>query len=136
MRNPAPSLSLPDGSIQPIGYVVLQFGIRDNRPVQAYEPWVNQIPVTYHHSVLGEASGAHTIETDSSCLGLVKHYRSLVPLAMKVRKPIFDLKAADGAIGAHYEAVQHCADAFGRLADKISDRLGLLPRSAELSFAP
>jgi cellulose biosynthesis protein BcsQ len=136
LRNPAPSLSLPNGSIEPIGYVVLQFGIRDSRPVKAYERWLNQIPNTYHHSVLGQPCGAQTLETDPSCLGLVKHYRSLVPLAMEVRKPIFHLKAADGAIGAHYEAVQQCAKAFGTLADKISERLGLRSASAELFLSP
>ena len=63
--------------------------------------------------------------SDSSFLGMVKHYRSLVPLAMEVRKPIFHLRAADGAIGAHYEAVQQCGEAFGVLAGKISERMEL-----------
>ena len=133
-RNPASGLSLPLGTITPIGYVILQFGIRDSRPVKAYERWLNQIPDTYHRCVLNEPDGARTMASDPSCLGLVKHYRSLVPLAMEVRKPIFHLKAADGAIGAHYEAVQHCADAFADLAGKISDRLGLLPVSSGLAL--
>lgn len=89
--------------------------------------WLRQIPGTYHRCVLAEPDGAHAIASDPSCLGLVKHYRSLVPLAMEVRKPIFHLKAADGAIGAHYDAVQHCAQAFTDLAGKISDRMGLPP---------
>jgi chromosome partitioning protein len=134
-RNPAAGLAVPAGTIQPIGYVIRQFGIRDSRPVKAYERWLNQIPDTYHRCVLDEPDGARTIGSDASCLGLVKHYRSLVPLAMEVRKPIFHLKAADGAIGAHYEAVQHCADAFGHLAEKISERLALLPMPTELAVA-
>lgn len=124
-RNPAPDISLPSGTIQPIGYVILQFGVRDSRPVKAYERWLNQIPNTYHRCVLDEPDGDRSMASDTSCLGLVKHYRSLVPLAMEVRKPIFHLKAADGAIGAHYEAVQHCARAFADLAGKISERMGL-----------
>jgi chromosome partitioning protein len=124
-RNPVPGLSLPTGEITPIGYAILQFGVRDNRPVKAYDRWVAKIPDTYHHSVLDDTVAGHTIETDPSCLGMVKHYRSLVPLAMESRKPIFHLKASDGAIGAHYEAVQQCGMAFGKLAEKILGKMGL-----------
>jgi cellulose biosynthesis protein BcsQ len=135
-RNPAPDLSLPSGLIEPIGYVILQFGIRDSRPVKAYERWLAKIPDTYHRFVLNAPKPGLLLSNDSSCLGLVKHYRSLVPLAMEVRKPIFHLKAADGAIGAHYKAVQDCASAFADLAAKISDRLELLPVSQELTLVP
>lgn len=124
VRNPAPSLSLPAGQIEPVGYIILQFGVRDSRPVKAYERWVTKIPDTYHRSVLNEPEAHETIDTDPSCLGLVKHYRSLVPLAMEARKPIFHLKASDGAIGAHCEAVQQCRDAFAELAGKILLRMG------------
>ncbi len=122
-RNPAKELSLPTGEINPIGYAILQFGVRDNRPVKAYDRWVSKIPDTYHRSVLGDGAKVESIETDPSCLGLVKHYRSLVPLAMEARKPIFHLKAADGAIGAHYEAVQQCGTAFRELTEKILERI-------------
>ncbi len=124
-RNPVPGLSLPSGQITPIGYAILQFGVRDNRPVKAYDRWVDKIPDTYHRSVLGDAGTKKSIDSDPSCLGLVKHYRSLVPLAMEARKPIFHLKASDGAIGAHYEAVQQCGIAFGKLAQMIVDKMSL-----------
>ncbi len=123
LRNPAIGLSLPTGEINPIGYAILQFGVRDNRPVQAYDRWASKIPDTYHRSVLGDVVKGESIETDPSCLGLVKHYRSLVPLAMEARKPIFHLKASDGAIGAHYAAVQQCGVAFEKLTGKILERM-------------
>lgn len=135
-RNPAPDLSLPAGQIKPIGYVILQFGIRDSRPVKAYERWLAKIPDTYHQCVLNAPKPGLVIGNDESCLGLVKHYRSLVPLAMEVRKPIFHLKAADGAIGAHYEAVEQCGKAFAVLAGKISDRLNLPPMPNEPFLVP
>lgn len=133
-RNPAPELSLPSGQIHPIGYVILQFGIRDSRPVKAYDRWLTKIPDTYHRSVLDAPQPGLSLSSDSDCLGLVKHYRSLVPLAMEAHKPIFHLKAADGAIGAHYEAVQHCAAAFTDLAGKVSDRVGLPVVNNQLSL--
>lgn len=135
-RNPAHDLSLPAGQIEPIGYVILQFGIRDSRPVKAYERWLAKIPDTYHRCVLDAPEPGLLFARDQSCLGLVKHYRSLVPLAMEMRKPIFHLKAADGAIGAHYDAVQKCGEAFAELAGKISDRLELQPAANELLLIP
>lgn len=55
-------------------------------------------------------------ERNTRCLGMLKHYRSLMPLAMEARKPVFDLKAADGAISAHTNAVRAAYDDFAALA--------------------
>jgi hypothetical protein len=52
-----------------------------------------------------------------------KHYRSLMPLAMEVRKPMFSLTSADGAIGAHQRNVQQCWLDFEMLARSIADRV-------------
>jgi hypothetical protein len=42
-----------------------------------------------------------------------------MPLAMEARKPMFWLKPADGAIGAHAQAVRDCYDDFRALALQI-----------------
>jgi hypothetical protein len=42
-------------------------------------------------------------------------------MAMDARKPMFRLKPADGAIGAHTYAVQDCAKDFERLARRIGE---------------
>ena len=126
-RNPVPELSLPKGEMQPAGYVILQHGIRDSRPVQAYQRWMNRIPSTYRIAVLGAATdeGPSAVANDSHCLAMLKHYRSLMPLAMEAHKPIFHLKPADGAIGAHVEAVKNCSDDFKHLAEKIAAGTGI-----------
>ena len=46
-------LSLPKGLMQPIGYIVMQHGILDSRPVKAYKRWMDRIPGVYRESVLG-----------------------------------------------------------------------------------
>ncbi|MBM3853383.1 MAG: ParA family protein [Verrucomicrobia bacterium] len=125
-QNPANGLLLPAAIMKPLGYVVLQFGIRDSRPVSAYEKWANRIPATFAEKVLGHSShsaeaGAH----DPYCLGLLKHYRSLMPMAMEARKPIFRLKPSDGAIGAHTYSVNECEEDFRRLASRILEHLEL-----------
>jgi len=122
-----PGLSMPKGSMSPVGYVVMQHGSLDNRPVKAYKRWMDRIPSTYKNSVLNEPDAAPpTIATDPRCLSLLKHYRSLMPMAMEARKPIFFLKSADGAIGAHIEAVRNCYDDFQDLARKIASHAGVV----------
>jgi hypothetical protein len=44
-------------------------------------------------------------------------------MAQEVRKPIFSLTPADGAIGAHAQAVQDAHGDFRRLADKLVERM-------------
>jgi chromosome partitioning protein len=127
LRKKAPqALSLPTGEMQTLGYVIMQHGLRDNRPVKAYQRWMDRIPEVYRTAVLAEAtSEAPPIAKDPYDLALLKHYRSLMPMAMDVRKPMFFLKPADGAIGAHVDAVRACYDDFLRLSIRIADKAGV-----------
>lgn len=124
----APSaLPMPKGAMQPVGYIVMQHGIRDSRPVKAYQRWMEKIPETYRVAVLDEKPTLilPKVDQDPYCLAQLRHYRSLMPLAMEVRKPMFFLKSADGAIGSHIEAVQKCYDDFQRLAQQIAHNAGI-----------
>lgn len=123
--SPAADLALPEARMEPLGYVVIQFGIRDNRPVSAYDKWARRIPSTFREKVLElPPDGATSTANDPNCLGLLKHYRSLMPMAMEARKPIFQLKPADGAIGAHIQSVRDCGTDFRNLALRILERFG------------
>ena len=120
-KNPEPTLSLPAGSMEPLGYVVLQRNVRSSRPVKAYLKWAKRLPKVYRRYVLADTSPTLDIEVekDPYQLGFLKHYQSLMPMAMEVRKPIFSLKPADGAIGSHYQAVKECYRDFQQLAEKM-----------------
>lgn len=119
-------LSMPAGSMQPAGYIVMQHGIRDSRPVMAYQRWMDRIPGVYRQAVLDEPSTDSTlVSSDPYNLALLKHYRSLMPMAMQAHKPIFYLKPADGAIGAHIEATRSCYQDFLKLARKIAHGAGV-----------
>ena len=119
-------LPMPKGAMQPSGYIVMQHGILDSRPVKAYKRWMDRIPGVYRDAVLGEGDGPRpTVADDPYCLSLLKHYRSLMPMAMEAHKPIFFLKSADGAIGAHIEAVKSCYADFRKLAAKIAANAGI-----------
>lgn len=121
-RNPEPSLLLPSSGMKPLGYVVMQHGIRERRPVKSYVAWANRIPQVFRKYVLKSSDDSKdpisTME-DEYCLSLLKHYHSLVPMSMEARKPIFLLKPADGAIGAHFGAVKSAYDDFKKLTEKI-----------------
>lgn len=126
-KAPDPKLRLPPGKMEPIGYVVLQHSVRASRPVVAYDQWMRRIPKTYRQAVLDEDVTKRSPSTsdDPHCLAMLKHYRSLMPMAMESHKPMFRLKPADGAIGAHVAAVQTCYDDFLALAKKIAERVGI-----------
>jgi chromosome partitioning protein len=125
-RNPDRSIRLPTGEMTPAGYVVMQHAVRLDRPVQAYSRWMDRIPAEYRSAVLDDTKKVPSeVKTDPDCLAQLKHYRSLMPLAMEARKPMFSLKPADGAIGAHTYAVQECYKDFKRLADRLAKRCQL-----------
>jgi len=121
-----PKFKLPQGKIQTIGYLCQQHGVRLDRPVKAYDKWVQRIPDVYRESVLSEIpSGKIRQEEDPYCLATIKHYRSLIPMAQEHRKAIFNLTAADGAIGSHANAVQDARKDFKLLAEKIAEKIGV-----------
>ena len=124
-KSPDPDLSLPSGDMCPTGYVVMQHATRGERPVKAYLRWMDRIPGEYRRSVANEPRDASVhVENDPYCLAALKHYRSLMPLAMEARKPMFRLKPADGAIGAHAQAVRDCYTDFQALARQILSAIG------------
>lgn len=118
-------LIAPAGDIEPIGYVVLQHAVRMDRPVKAYQRWVERIPAVFHQKILGEGPSASISTPDPYQLATLKHYRSLMPLAQDARKPMFLLKPADGAIGSHAEAVLDCYRDFKTLALRIASACGV-----------
>ena len=122
-------LPVPQGTMRPLGYVVMQHAVRLDRPVKAYARWMQRIPHVYAQAVMDEPDEpgpqARTIATDPHCLATLKHFRSLMPLAQEARKPMFALKPADGAIGGHANAVADCRRDFMGLARTVAERAGL-----------
>jgi chromosome partitioning protein len=117
-----PPFPVPSGDMKPVGYVVMQHAVREDRPVKAYARWINRMPLEYSRALFGTESPAKAPAEDSNCLATIKHYRSLMPMAMEARKPIFSLKAADGAIGAHSAAVRDCYGTFQDLTKQLFQR--------------
>jgi chromosome partitioning protein len=122
-KKPNVDLELPQGRMEPVGYIVLQHSERLDRPVKAYKRWIDRIPNVYRNAVLDKPAGDDiSVKSDPYCLSLLKHYRSLMPMAQESRKPMFQLKPADGAIGSHSQAVQSVYRDFQALAREIARR--------------
>ena len=122
-KNPDSSLALPAGQMQPIGYIIMQHSVRRDRSVKAYDKWIARIPGVYREYVLDQAQQSPPPPAeDEYCFAMLKHYRSLMPMAQEARKPMFFLKPADGALGAHTYAVGDAYKDFLELARKIARR--------------
>ena len=104
------------------GYIVMQYSAKESRPVKSYLRWANRIPGIFSKSVLNQEIANTTVEEDKNCIFLLKHYRSLAPMSMEAHKPLFLLKPADGAIGAHLYAVQKSYEEFKALTNEILSR--------------
>lgn len=122
-----PQAHYPSHDFMPVGYIMQQHLARVDRPVTAYASWAEQIPGTFREKVLGEdpPSRRVRIDRDPYCIARIKHFASLVPYAQQARKPMFDLRRADGVSGGQTKAVLECRAEFEHLVDEIAKRTGI-----------
>lgn len=118
---------LPTGETKPMGYVAMQHQERLSRPVKAYSAWLERMPGEYRASLSlpRAATSFDNVKDDPECLALLRHYKSLIPMAQEARKPVFLLKSADGAIGSHIASVNQAYQDFEELARKILNKIGI-----------
>ena len=116
-----PSMSLPTGDMNLLGYVPMRFTILSSKPVKSYQKWMDLMPGAF--AKLQNADTPSDMENDPNFLGMLKDYHSLMPMAQEKKKPMFHLTAADGAFGAHATSVQKCREDFQLLAKKIIGKI-------------
>jgi chromosome partitioning protein len=132
-KNPDTSIALPEGSMRPIGYIVMRHAVTAGRPARAYSRWIARMPAQYREYVLDTREEMpDDVSDDPNCLAQLRDYRSLMPMAQEVRKPMFLLRPADGAFGGHQQAVQSCYADFKALTLTIMERC----QSPGLPLAP
>jgi hypothetical protein len=119
-KNPFTTNTLTDQVMRPAGYVVLQHSVRLDRPTRSGDLWMSQIPKTYATYVFDEPTDATHPSHDPHCLGLLRWYGSLMPMAQEARKPIFHLKPADGALGAHASGARAAREDYKHLAERLA----------------
>ncbi|WNG23513.1 ParA family protein [Cystobacter fuscus] len=123
-----PQADHPPHEFRPIGYIVQQHLARADRPVSGYATWSAAIPAVFHQEVLQDkAQVPASVDSDPFCIASVKHFSSLVPIAQQARKPLFDLKKADGIGGGQVQAVALARKQFEKLTVDVLSRLDALP---------
>lgn len=125
VRRRGDGVPLPERDFLPIGYIVQQHLARSDRPASGYRKWAEQVPGEFRRCVLDEpSSSAQTLmDDDPYCIANLKHFASLVPIAQAARKPMFDLRQADGIGGGQLLSVKRCREEFERLVAGVTQRL-------------
>lgn len=116
-------MALPPGTMHPLGYVISRHSVLAGGAVKAFQRWIDRMPAAYRTAFGEEPIEGLEIGDDPRCLGQLKDYRSLMPMAQEAKKPIFLLKPADGAIGGHLGAVREAYGDFKALAKSLLDKM-------------
>jgi cellulose biosynthesis protein BcsQ len=138
-RNRA-GIEVPGALAQPVGYVVRLHPLRLDHPAAPAQPsskliseppgtldgnarsalgWWSVLPDVYATS-FRESNPAADPSSDPRCLGTLQWYGSLMPMALEARKPIFQLRPADGALGAHGRGVREARKNYEQMAARIA----------------
>ncbi len=111
------------------GYVTQQYTAkRDSsgtrRPVRAFEQIMDEIPQRIHRNFLGESESR--LSNEQSNLGAIPTLHSLVPMSQSSRKPIFDLRASDGVVGAHFQKVREYEEVISEIGSRFLSNMETL----------
>ncbi|WP_052852500.1 ParA family protein [Streptomyces avicenniae] len=114
-------IPVPREVMTPLGYVVRRPEPRLDSRAGAYGRWLDRLPGAYADRLLGQQPPAAG-DDDPYRIAVLRNYRTLLQLAHDARKPMFDLKTADGALGSTQKYVQTCYREFKELADSVVRR--------------
>lgn len=109
-----------------LGYVNQQYTAKkdatgERRAVKAYEKIMSEVPKAIENSLIEKQNSPAGLDYK---LGSIPNLHSLIPMSQNSRKPIFDLKASDGIVGAHFMKVKESAGIFEKIADNFTTNLG------------
>ncbi|MEJ7569919.1 MAG: ParA family protein [Gaiellaceae bacterium] len=107
---------LPLGKAKPLGYVSQQFSVYGNRPAAAFRHWLDRIADAYSEGILDPLGWPG--DGKNEMLGSLKNFASLVPLAQKSNKAIYELSGVE-ARGAQFTRAQETRATFEEIARRI-----------------
>lgn len=110
-----------DGQLSFLGYVSQQYiakrdGTGTRRPVFAYDRIMSQVDNVVRDKLVANSRNRKKVDYD---LGSIPNLHSLIPLSQTSRKPVFDLKSADGVRGAHFAKVRDSENVIGSVAKRL-----------------
>jgi cellulose biosynthesis protein BcsQ len=102
------------------GYITQQYTAKtvngQKQPVNAYEKIIKKIP-----NAIEKYLNSNQLKTPK--LGEITNLSSLVPLSQNSNVPIFNLKAANGVVGAHFNKVKEYEDTLSQMVDNLLKNL-------------
>jgi cellulose biosynthesis protein BcsQ len=114
--------ALPPGLPSPLGYVSQQFTVYRDQPAEAYKHWNERMPGAYQSGIVESLGNVGAFSpSGASSIGEVPNLSSLVPIAQRTHKAVFELNGSE-ARGAHYTRARNAVNLFSSLADEISSR--------------
>jgi len=123
-REPVLPFELPKGELRTAGYVVMQPHLYKGSLTKAYSRWLELMPQEYSRSIL-QQKDQQKDGAGGAQLGIIRHYHSLMPLAQRAHKPIFELTPAHGVLGGHAAIAQGAGTDFRALAKALAAKIGL-----------
>lgn len=116
-------LDQPHSSLRFAGYVTQQYTTKKDssgkrRAVNAYDRILRQIPTSIERHLLDAPQ--RTSASIDYHLGSIPNLHSLVPLSQTNRRPIFDLRSADGVVGAHFSKVKEYKSIIAGISDHLT----------------
>jgi len=113
------------GPVNPLGYFINQNG--SHLQTDSYDPRlvVDRLPITYGRHVLNRVGDHPTLSKDPHYFGSIRNYHTLLEISEPIRKSVFELGAADGAVGSIFQLTQVARNNFETIANEITSRLGI-----------
>lgn len=108
-----------------LGYVNQQYTAKrdkygERRAVKAYEKIMLDVPKAIENSLTLDQKDPEGLDYR---LGSIPNLHSLIPMSQNSRKPIFELKSADGIVGAHFVKVKDAEDIFESISNRFNENL-------------
>ncbi|SFE61306.1 CobQ/CobB/MinD/ParA nucleotide binding domain-containing protein [Actinopolyspora alba] len=117
---------LPAGQPSPLGYISQQFAVYREAPAAAYRRWIERIPGEYDSGIKGKLADAGIrVPGDPSKIGEVKNLSSLIPIAQRTHRAVFELSGSE-ARGAQFTRARDTYESFIEIAEQIENRLDWL----------
>jgi cellulose biosynthesis protein BcsQ len=129
LNNADEELALSKWQLAFSGYVTQQYtakrdALGKRQAVSAFDRILKQFPkVIERELITGLAQSKDGADYN---LGTIPSLHSLIPLSQLSRKPIFELKARDGVVGAHFAKVSDYETTISGIAKKLLKNVGKL----------
>ncbi|ATH99186.1 AAA family ATPase [Alcaligenes faecalis] len=111
-----------------LGYVNQQYTAKrdasgERRAVKAYEKIMSEVPQAIEKTLLKDQAKPVGLNYQ---LGSIPNLHSLIPMSQNSRKPVFELKNADGIVGAHFTKVNESLELFTGIAANFNYSIEVL----------